>query len=112
MRNRSTIRGGTVTHSIYILILIYALHSECVEMHRASDVVCCSTALSLPAAATANNEKKFPGKTEGGKGVGREREGLARTLPECYHLVWFVRLVLGPRCFETKKNSGSFPHLN
>ena len=23
--------------------------------------------------------------------------------------VWFVRLVLGPRCFELNKNSGSFP---
>ena len=42
-----------------------------------------------------NNEKEFLGKTEGGKGVDREREGRAKTHPECHHLVCFVWLILG-----------------
>ena len=35
----------------------------------------------------ANNEKECPGKTEGGKGIGGEREGPAQTLPEYHHIV-------------------------
>ena len=36
---------------------------------------------------TANIEKEFPGKTEGGKGVYGEREGPAQALPEHHHLL-------------------------
>ena len=66
-----------------------ALRSECVEMcwRRA-----CFTVVQhcryppRDRQDAANNEKEFPGTTEGGKGAGGEREGLAQTLPECRDL--------------------------
>ena len=57
----------------------------------------------------SKNEKEFPGKTEGGKGVGGEREGLADPSGMSSSCLFCLA---HPRCFELKKEFENFHHKN